>query len=255
MRFLAALAAIFLNLWALFYGFRGLSTWLQARFGGPYHLNLEWTTSGLLLLGWFAAAVAISLQPVVKPKTSASVLVFPILIGLVGVNAVSSSSWFHYGAEGRARSQMIGNSNRLQAYVLSWVETHDTFPSSDAELQEVFQHLANEPATYAHQGAPLPYRAVFVGNAKGPVLQPTLPEPGVLYYAISDAGDHFWITASVLDAPSSEKAAILRAGDAPRVLEQRLPEKPKTEEPKPAGSKGTPKQVEAPPPGKKPEAR
>jgi len=233
MRFLAALAAIFLNLWALIFGFRDLSAWLQARFGGPYHLNLEWTTSGLLLLGWFATVVAISVYPVVKPKTSASALVFPILIGLVGLNAVSSSSWFHLGLEGMARSQMIGNANRLQAYVLSWIDTHDTFPSSDAQLQEVFRHLANEPATYAHQGAPLPYRAVFVGNARGPVLQPTLPQPGVLYYAINDAGDHFWITASVLDAPSSEKAVILRAGDAPKVLEEQLPEKPKPEEPKP----------------------
>ena len=96
------------NLWALIFGFRDLSTWLQARFGGPYQLaDREWTSSGLLLLGWFAAAVAISLYPVLKPKTSGSVVVLPILIGLVGMTNISSSYWLVYGAEGMARNRAI----------------------------------------------------------------------------------------------------------------------------------------------------
>jgi hypothetical protein len=261
MRVVAALLAIFFNLWALIFGFRDLSTWLQARFGGSYRLDLEWTSSGLLLLGWFAAVVAISVYPVVKPKTSGSVVVLPILIGLVAMTNVPSNSWFAYGAEGMARNRAISNAERLRAFVQSWPETHDKFPSSDAELQEVFRQIAQKNSPYAYQGAPLSPRAVFVGNAKGPVLQPTLPQPGVLYYAINDAGDHFWITLSVLDAPSSEKAVILRAGDELKVLEGELPKEPKSEEPKPEapnpkGSKPRgPKQVDAPPSGKKPEAR
>lgn len=261
MRVVAALLAIFFNLWALIFGFRDLSTWLQARFGGPYQLaDREWTSSGLLLLGWFAAAVAISLYPVLKPKTSGSVVVLPLLIGLVGMTNISSSSWFVYGAEGRARQRAISNAGRLQANVRSWPETHDKFPSSDAELQEVFRQSPGKTSPYAYQGAPLSPRAVFVGNAKGPVLQPTLPEPGVLYYAINDAGDHFWITLSVLDAPSSEKAIMLRAGDELKVLEGELPEKPESEEPKPEvpnpkGSKPRGSRQGEAPPGKKPEAR
>ena len=262
MRVVAALLAIFFNLWALIFGFRDLSTWLQARFGGPYQLaDREWTSSGLLLLGWFAAAVAISLYPVLKPKTSGSVVVLPILIGLMGMTNVPSSSWFVYGAEGMARQRAISKAGRLQADVQSWLETHDKFPSSDAELQEVFRQSPWKTSPYAYLGAPLSPRAVFVGNAKGPVLQPTLPEPGVLYYAINDAGDHFWITLSVLDAPSSEKALMLRAGDELKVLEGELPKEPESEEPKPEvptpkGSKPKgPKPGEAPPPEKKPEAR
>ncbi len=261
MRVVAALLAILFNLWALIFGFRDLSTWLQARFGGPYQLaDRGWTSSGLLLLGWFAAAVAISLYPLFKPKTSWSVVVLPLLVGLVGMTNLSSSSWLYYGAEGMARNRAISKAGHLQADVQSWPETHDKFPSSDEELQEVFRQSPGQASPYAYQGAPLSPRAVFVGNAKGPVLQPTLPEPGVLYYAINDAGDHFWITLSVLDAPSSEKAVMLRAGDELKVLEGELPKEPKSEEPKPEvpNPKGTkprgPKPGEAPP-GKKPEAR
>ncbi len=247
LRLFGAALAIFLNLWALIFGLRDLSTWLQARFGGPYHLaDLEWTSSGLLLLGWFAVAVAISVYPVVKPKTSGAPVVLPILIGLVGMSAVPSSTWFVYSAEGIARYRVVNRAGRLHSLAASWLATHDTFPSSDAELQEVFRQISEGPSAYAHQGAPLPYRAVFVGNAHGPVLQPALPEPAVLYYALNEAGSHYWITLSVLDAPSSEKAVILRQGDAPKVFEEQLPEQPNPEPSKPE---------DAPPSGKKPKAR
>jgi hypothetical protein len=189
-------------------------------------------------------------------------LVVPILIGLVGISTISSNSWLYYGLEGEARNRVIASADLLKSLVVSWPETHDKFPSSDAELQEVFRQMPNWTCgTYAYQGGPLPCRAVFAGSAHGPVLQPTLPEPGVLYYAINSAGDHFWITLSVLDAPSSEKAVILRVGDELRVFEGQLPEKPKSEEPKPEepSTKGSkprgPKPVDAPPSGKNPEAR
>ena len=146
MRILAALLAIFFNIWALIFGFRDLSTWLQARFGGPYHLaDLDWTSSGVLLLGWFAAVVAMSVYPVVKPKASggrdfgrASLVALPIFIGLVGMIDVPSNTWSR-GAAGIARYRVGLIAQRLQRNVLSWMHTHDKFPSNDAELQEVFR--------------------------------------------------------------------------------------------------------------------
>ena len=114
----------------------------------------------------------------------------------------------------------------LQHAADEWSSAKRVYPRTPQELAEALHiEQLDDHATspYQRRHAPVAYETRFLNNATGPQF-PT-DRPGVLVYAVDSAGQHYWITGSVLPKSVSRDVIALTEGvhDQPFVLAGELP--------------------------------
>ncbi|MGH9602045.1 MAG: hypothetical protein ACRD24_06610 [Terriglobales bacterium] len=205
---------------------------VQAHFGGPYTVADISYGSALFISVWTILTWG-SILASLRSKASSRWLILPLVSGIIAVQVLPGGHPFYPSV--RLRQTVEQRIAHVAYFLDAWAAEKGRLPATQEEVQQAAR-LESAPSPYARDGARLPYRVVLVANAPGPVLQPTIPDPGVFYYALSSAGDRSWLTMAVLEGPSAERAVILREYNAPQVMEGKAPEKPNAQEPKAEGA-------------------
>lgn len=168
---------------------------------------------------------------------STSVLVFalagPLVILLVLVGALASlrSSWPRWPAIALPVAIVIAlysmivipdfplwDAERIEGIVHlatiehsleSWGRTNGRFPVTQAEFENAIVKGSQQPSIYRQHDHALSYQLRLLPDQTGPYR--TQPEsPAIVYYAVTQSGNQFWLTASGLNAAVSNRAAMLK---------------------------------------------
>jgi hypothetical protein len=227
---------------------------IQVQFGGPYAVaevrsGPAWFFGIWALLAW--GCIIAGLRRQASPRW----LIFPLVGGVIAILAIPGHPVFYRTAQESVRQRLL----RSQHFLEVWSGERGRLPATQDEVLEAAQ-LGSVPSPYERDGVRLPYRVVFVANAPGPVLHPSLTDPGVFYYALDNAGSRYWLTVATLDGPSGEKAVMLSEYETTRVVEGKAPEVMKPAEPavrpdRKGPLRRPPPNVDPPPPNKKPNVR
>ena len=228
------------------------------RRSGPFGITGEYSGYVIFYLVLTLIPVALGVEAVWRQRRGGTALVVSLIIAMFAAysfptNYVDRAQSAHGAVRGAAKH----TGERMAA--LSEERGH--FPESEAQFRETETSLREAwsgRSPYARDGQQLPYKLVYLASASGPHLpDPPGPEPSLLYCAISPDLKTLWITATALEHEGG-KVIFVPDPDAPErplALRLRALEKPKTEDPGGKGTGPVQRQVDPPPPGKRPEPR
>ena len=111
-----------------------------------------------------------------------------------------------------SHSELSGNRNHLGSLehrLEDWERIHGRFPLTRAEVDSSLGGVATESGPYFQSGERLDYQVEVVLNQSAPYrTSPRLP--GIVYYAVNSTGQQFWLTASGINAPFSDRVTMAR---------------------------------------------
>ncbi len=186
--------------------FSGVGNEIRLITGHPYYLEgccdkgfaIFRFVVGILML---ALVIYVIFQP--RNKRVGWLLIFPFL-----VTTCIASSQIERTADNNLsyRSVYENLEYRFSNALCLWMKRYGRLPENQAEVQMAMEEYAkgrdDDPlllSPFAHDGKRIPYEFVYVRNASGPYLsEPPVDRPGVVYFAISEDLEQFWLTATVL---------------------------------------------------------
>lgn len=186
-------------------GFVQLGYWRQARAPGVYSLDAPYLSFGLLRLLSGAAVVALAARPeLFLPERWARkgwARVLPAVLALAGGWAVRLDfrplEVRYYELQKRA---LVRSMNNVADAVQRCGQDHGRrYPAAASECTAVPDILHTAASPYRFRGESVPYRAVFVPDAEGPLsLPPEGAAPGTFFLAVSRDRTRYWGTAAAL---------------------------------------------------------
>jgi formylglycine-generating enzyme required for sulfatase activity len=184
-----------LTLPVLTLGLSFLSSWARVSFGHSYYVRFDYGHEAATWLIW-GGLTALCLIGAALRKKFGGVRLLLLGWALLLLSYVAIPG--HSTPMGRAFSGTFAQLRSVRDAL-----ENSTAPTSQAELEAILalggpKTVAVSP--FVRDGAPLPSRVVYVGNAHGPVLAPPAGvAPGTVFCAINPALNHYWLTATGLD--------------------------------------------------------
>ena len=136
-------------------------------------------------------------------------LCIPMGLGLWAYMAIPCFVSFGNGAS-FVRSTLAYSSDALAL----WMTRHGQLPDSQEELQKALQEYGDKDlwkSPYTRNGQPIPYEFVYISNASGPYIESSPNQrPAMVYCAIDQHHQQFWLTATVLKDGAGNTSVYLK---------------------------------------------
>lgn len=139
-----------------------------------------------------------------RPRWPVVVLPVAILIALYSMVVIPDFPL--WDAE---RIEEIVHLATIEHSLESWGRTNGRFPVTQAEFENAIAKGSQPPSIYRQHNHALSYQLRLLSDQTGPYR--TQPEsPAIVYYAVSQSGNQFWLTVSGLNTAVSTQAEMLK---------------------------------------------
>jgi hypothetical protein len=216
---LAAIAGL-LSLPALILGSYLFSCWVRIHTADVFYVAYPYLLVAAVLGGIGALSALCSIYGALRRSFYGLMFLVPIMLGLATMVYIPDGT-------PHVQRSMMDDTNYLSAtgsFLRVWYESHHRFPKDQAEFLEAlrngpaaWQYRVSAPpmeSDYAKRGVRLPYQIVAINSASGPQLANLSPQPGVVYYCVTEDQQQFWVTMTGLKGDVSRASTLKRVADS-----------------------------------------